>query len=73
MREEERVLAAAVAVTIKQSHIRALSLIVKDDFAHDFDAVEILRFAIAKVQVDVASCAVAMCSTTHYFLSCYFA
>ena len=65
--EEEQELAA-----IDLSHIRARSLIVKDDPAHDFDVINVLESAIVKVQLGAVSCAVAMCFESRYCQCCCF-
>ena len=53
--EEEEVEVLVLAVVMKQSHIRARSLIVSVIPVHDFDAVLDLRLKIAKGQVEVVS------------------
>ena len=53
--EEEKVEVLVLAVVMKQSHIRARSLIVSVNLAHDFNAVLALRLTIAEGQVEVVS------------------
>ena len=64
--EEEKVEVLVLAVVMKQSHIKARSLIVSVILAHDFDIVLALRLTITKGQVEVVSCAAAVCFVSRY-------
>ena len=57
---------------IDLSHIRARSLIVKDDFAHDFEVVNVLESTIVKVQLGAVSYVVVMCFASRYCQYCCF-